>query len=656
MKKYNNFLASLLALSLSLTFTFPAFASDIFIDKEDNSVEHIEYQNNKDEDFVNATNVFAKLKTIYKVTIPKTVVLSGIEKKASYYVNVTGDIAGYESVNVIPEKEFNLFADNKDAQKASVDQNETVWTFDTLNKKANGTITAPGITAGKWTGMFNFDINLENKEETQEHNHSWLLSVNANATCTEDSIEVYKCSVCGETKITHDAKKTGHIIDEEKDIITPASCTKQGFTTHTCKSCEKTFIDTFTDALGHEYNDEGVCIRCGDFNIDTLSSGLYAINSSNDKTTYTSKYTWQELINKGIFKVNSNGLLILNGINKVTRTCQYRSEFENCLLVLDNSVKQVNCDSFYKLRELKGVYIPESVNVYEAGWENYGLENIYLSKNNRNFVLENGALYTKDYKSLLYAVSKGVENISIKEGCEIIKQYAIAFSTYNEVTIPDSVKEIESGALRNSNITTINIPKNTINIASNFVSCCYKLENIIVDSQNPNYASFDGIMYSKDMKTFIACGAGKTGTLSLPDTVTKIERSAADGCSKLSEIIIPNSVAQIGEWAFSDCSSVTNIKIPDNDKYTEIGTGTFSGCGGTEIVIPKNIKIINRGNFGNNKTSKITFEDNTSLWKLELESGGTAVSGVPTAPFIVDNAAQNAKFFKTYKYYKWIKQ
>ena len=103
------FSASLLALSLGLTFTFPASASDIFIDKEDNSVEHIECQNNKDEDFVNTTNVFAKLKTIYKVTIPKIIVLSGTEKKVSYYVNVTGDIAGYESVNVTPEKEFNLF-------------------------------------------------------------------------------------------------------------------------------------------------------------------------------------------------------------------------------------------------------------------------------------------------------------------------------------------------------------------------------------------------------------------------------------------------------------------------------------------------------------------------------------------------------------------
>ena len=46
-----------------------------------NSIENIECQNTKDEDFANQSEVYAELASIYKVTIPKIVVLSGISKK-----------------------------------------------------------------------------------------------------------------------------------------------------------------------------------------------------------------------------------------------------------------------------------------------------------------------------------------------------------------------------------------------------------------------------------------------------------------------------------------------------------------------------------------------------------------------------------------------
>ena len=88
-KKYISLvLAGLMCFSSITT----VFAYDL--DSSGNSVENVEYQNTEDEDYTNKTSVFAELGSEYKVTIPKTIVLSGITKKADYYVKVEGDIAG----------------------------------------------------------------------------------------------------------------------------------------------------------------------------------------------------------------------------------------------------------------------------------------------------------------------------------------------------------------------------------------------------------------------------------------------------------------------------------------------------------------------------------------------------------------------------------
>ena len=100
----------------------------------------------------------------YKVTIPKTVVLSGTSKSASYYVKVQGDIAGYECVYVIPDKSFELYSKNKNAQTATISQEKQSWYVDEFSQKASGLIDAPSITAGHWSGTFYFNISLGNEE------------------------------------------------------------------------------------------------------------------------------------------------------------------------------------------------------------------------------------------------------------------------------------------------------------------------------------------------------------------------------------------------------------------------------------------------------------------------------------------------------------
>ena len=119
----------------------------------------------RQENFEEGTNVFATIVSDYKVTIPKTIVLSGENKEASYYVKAEGDIAGIEIIKIVPDDVVYLKSINKETQTGIITQEKISWEYNDLGTTANGNIKANGITAGKWSGHFNFNITLENDEQ-----------------------------------------------------------------------------------------------------------------------------------------------------------------------------------------------------------------------------------------------------------------------------------------------------------------------------------------------------------------------------------------------------------------------------------------------------------------------------------------------------------
>ena len=88
------------------------------------------------------------------------------------------------------------------------------------------------------------------------------------ATCTENGEEVRYCQSCDyfETRVV---EAPGH---NYESVVTDPTCTEGGFTTHTCTACGDSFVDSETEALGHEYVD-GFCIRCGAEDPNNPSTG-----------------------------------------------------------------------------------------------------------------------------------------------------------------------------------------------------------------------------------------------------------------------------------------------------------------------------------------------------------------------------------------------
>lgn len=79
-------------------------------------------------------------------------------------------------------------------------------------------------------------------------------------------------------------------------------------------------------------------------------------------------------------------------------------------------------------------------------------------------------------------------------------------------------------------------------------------------------------------------------TITIPSSVTSIERLTFEGCSNLTSVIIPNSVNSIGERAFR-YSGLVSITIPEN--LTDIEKSAFSGCRLlTSLTIPSSVQSI----------------------------------------------------------------
>ena len=447
-------LALMLSFMAIVSNSLSVFAYEIPVDENGNSVEKIEYKSSDDERFNGKTNVYAELASIYKVTIPKVVVLSGESKDARYFVKVEGDIAGYEQINVIPDENFLLYSRNKDSQTATINQDKIVWQVADFDTDANGTITAKDITAGKWQGTFNFNVNLSQVAgaiELPEHVQAEPVKENEiDATCTENGSydEVIYCLDCDEelSRITKTIPKLGHVTGETiTTIINEPTCTEKGSHTETtyCSRCGEV-INTKTVSdyeLGHEIVN-GKCIRCG------LASGFYG--TKDGKEIYIS---WSDLVNKYGLDIEKDGNKGLEDWHTAsTYTVRYIFEKNNLVgeLMIDDSVKTLGSYNVEYNNRVTGITIGANTDLSKEGSLRFltGLQYVNISPSNNKYVSVDGVVFTKDLKTLvLYPAAKQGTSYTTPLGTVTIKDRAFQACQLKEIVISDSVTSIGLNAI-----------------------------------------------------------------------------------------------------------------------------------------------------------------------------------------------------------------
>ena len=136
-------------------------------------------------------------------------------------------------------------------------------------------------------------------------------------------------------------------------------------------------------------------------------------------------------------------------------------------------------------------------------------------------------------------------------------------------------------------------------------------------------------------------GCSVLTSVTIPSSVTSIERSAFEGCSGLTSVTIPSSVTSIGGAAFKDCSGLTSLAIPSS--VTWIGGCVFENCSGlTSITIPSSVTSIKDAAFkGCSGLTSLTIPSSvTSIERSAFEgcSGLTSLT-IPSSVTSIKDAA-----------------
>jgi len=255
---------------------------------------------------------------------------------------------------------------------------------------------------------------------------------------------------------------------------------------------------------------------------------------------------------ESITRIGSYAFSCYNGITSVS---------------MGNNISDIGHHAFNNCYNLTEIIIPDSVTSIEhSAFANcYGLTSVIISNN-------------------ITGISKDI----------FYNCYSLT-----GVIIPDGVIDIGDKAFYNCfTLTGIIIPDSVTSMGKSVFYGCSNLKAIDVSNGNTMFSTIDGILYDKTATSLIYCPTGKTGIINIPDTVTRIEDSAFNGCGSLTGVIIPDSVISIGDSAFKDCGSLTSVIIPDS--VISIEAFTFNGCGNlTGVNISDNVTGIGKSAFSN---------------------------------------------------------
>ncbi|MBU1144546.1 MAG: leucine-rich repeat protein [Firmicutes bacterium] len=234
-------------------------------------------------------------------------------------------------------------------------------------------------------------------------------------------------------------------------------------------------------------------------------------------------------------------------------------------------------------------------------------------------------------------------------GIPVVGIRQLAFYRHSDITqisIPDCIIEIQSGAFYQTSITNLIISEFVTTIQNDAFYGMDELETISVSNQNPNYISIDNILFSKDMTTLIKYAPKKTSiSYEIPNSVeiiatgafenattliqvtfeptsqiSEIQSNTFAGMTSLTSIIIPSSVTKIGFSAFSEDSALSSVVFETGSLLSMIDVAAFSDNSSlTTLHFPSGVNYFGFGAFtGTTSLSSITVDaSNTTFTSLD---------------------------------------
>lgn len=172
-----------------------------------------------------------------------------------------------------------------------------------------------------------------------------------------------------------------------------------------------------------------------------------------------------------------------------------------------------------------------------------------------------------------------------------IETQAFFFSEKLEkISIPDACRSIGFQSFGVCAFTSINIPQNVSSIDRLAFDRCYKLASINVDSENPLYASIDGMLCDKKQETLIYYPAAGKKIINIPNTVKKINEYAFYDCIYQEKLNIPSETVTIPYGTFKFLSGLSFIDVDLNSAYFMSIDGVLYDKSISELIVCPRLK------------------------------------------------------------------
>lgn len=207
-----------------------------------------------------------------------------------------------------------------------------------------------------------------------------------------------------------------------------------------------------------------------------------------------------------------------------------------------------------------------------------------------------------------------LKEITIPEGTLTIGDLAFAnCESLKYISLPSTLKELKSSGKNSATFMT-----------------CISLETIEVATGNANYATIDGVLYSKNTKgeavELIFCpraNKGNNGKVTVPSTVTFVWSFAFQYSLhiKIVDFSEVTATCTLGSKIFQDCYSVEKVSLPHGIK--EVSTLLFDNCTNlVEVVIPNTVEAVKYMAFEDcPKLSRVIFQEGNDALNLTLAAG-----------------------------------
>lgn len=196
--------------------------------------------------------------------------------------------------------------------------------------------------------------------------------------------------------------------------------------------------------------------------------------------------------------------------------------------------------------------------------------------------------------------------ISLPYGITEIGHYAFhTCISLKQITIPSTVESLNNDIFMTcTSLKKAIIPSTTEDCSSINFNSSRNLRTVIfkggvkngagIAGQYPNCSSLETVVLPYNctwlyVNTFSGCVCLKN--VSLPQTITKFDKSVFYNCRNLESITIPSAVTSIGTNAFNGCRKLKSIEFPEG--LLRIENQTCMGCNGlSSVIIPSTVNFI----------------------------------------------------------------